>query len=310
MCFVAGIGYSVVRVPMASCDFSTRLYTYADTPGDYDLHNFTLAPEDINMKVSVFCLARWHGRCRPCLILPPLCSRSLSCSVRRPCLLVLCLCWPVPGVPPPGWKRTVHSQERAPWRASQGARSIKPGLSTMSGDFCGLKSDWYQILEEHDSREMYSVWCFNHFLSGSWRNMLNITWPSGHWRQETSPLQEWWQTTGLLRCIKSFFHIKNVKHWAVDSKFCSRLTSIFVSLQFSSPGLHSWGAEGLGVSGPGPCPARFVIPTHTHPHTGWQPHSAAPLGQSGESVNRRVAGKVMANFILPEANKKLKMNQF
>ncbi|CAI5662238.1 unnamed protein product [Oreochromis niloticus] len=53
MCFVAGIGYSVVRVPMASCDFSTRLYTYADTPGDYDLHNFTLAPEDINMKIPL-----------------------------------------------------------------------------------------------------------------------------------------------------------------------------------------------------------------------------------------------------------------
>lgn len=51
--WLAGIGYSVVRVPMASCDFSTRLYTYADTPGDYSLDNFTLAPEDINMKVSV-----------------------------------------------------------------------------------------------------------------------------------------------------------------------------------------------------------------------------------------------------------------
>lgn len=47
----AGIGYSVVRVPMASCDFSTRLYTYADTPGDYNLDNFTLAPEDTDMKV-------------------------------------------------------------------------------------------------------------------------------------------------------------------------------------------------------------------------------------------------------------------
>ncbi|XP_041961962.1 lysosomal acid glucosylceramidase isoform X2 [Alosa sapidissima] len=45
-----GIGYSVVRVPMASCDFSTRLYTYADTPGDYGLNNFTLSAEDINMK--------------------------------------------------------------------------------------------------------------------------------------------------------------------------------------------------------------------------------------------------------------------
>ncbi|KAK2844628.1 hypothetical protein Q5P01_011287 [Channa striata] len=48
-----GIGYSVVRVPMASCDFSTRLYTYADTPGDYNLDNFTLAPEDIHMKIPL-----------------------------------------------------------------------------------------------------------------------------------------------------------------------------------------------------------------------------------------------------------------
>ncbi|XP_030605059.1 lysosomal acid glucosylceramidase [Archocentrus centrarchus] len=48
-----GIGYSVVRVPMASCDFSTRLYTYADTLGDYNLDNFTLAPEDIKMKIPL-----------------------------------------------------------------------------------------------------------------------------------------------------------------------------------------------------------------------------------------------------------------
>lgn len=50
---LAGIGYNVVRVPMASCDFSTRLYTYADTHGDYSLDNFTLAPEDINMKIPL-----------------------------------------------------------------------------------------------------------------------------------------------------------------------------------------------------------------------------------------------------------------
>lgn len=49
----SGIGYTVVRVPMASCDFSTRLYTYADTPGDYNLDHFKLAPEDVNMKVSL-----------------------------------------------------------------------------------------------------------------------------------------------------------------------------------------------------------------------------------------------------------------
>ncbi|XP_031431718.1 lysosomal acid glucosylceramidase isoform X2 [Clupea harengus] len=48
-----GIAYSVVRVPMASCDFSTRLYTYADAPGDYDLTNFTLSSEDIEMKIPL-----------------------------------------------------------------------------------------------------------------------------------------------------------------------------------------------------------------------------------------------------------------
>ncbi|KAM9404925.1 lysosomal acid glucosylceramidase-like isoform 1-T1 [Salvelinus alpinus] len=48
-----GIGYSVVRVPIASCDFSTHLYTYADSPGDYNLDNFTLAPEDTNMKIPL-----------------------------------------------------------------------------------------------------------------------------------------------------------------------------------------------------------------------------------------------------------------
>ncbi|KAJ8289990.1 hypothetical protein GJAV_G00007490 [Gymnothorax javanicus] len=48
-----GIEYGVVRVPMASCDFSTRQYTYADTPGDYQLDNFTLAPEDTHMKIPL-----------------------------------------------------------------------------------------------------------------------------------------------------------------------------------------------------------------------------------------------------------------
>lgn len=46
-----GIEYNMVRVPMASCDFSTRLYTYADSPEDYGLLNFSLAEEDTRMKV-------------------------------------------------------------------------------------------------------------------------------------------------------------------------------------------------------------------------------------------------------------------
>lgn len=53
-----GIGYTVVRVPMASCDFSTRLYTYADTEGDFHLEKFTLAPEDVNMKIPLLLRAQ------------------------------------------------------------------------------------------------------------------------------------------------------------------------------------------------------------------------------------------------------------
>ncbi|XP_072536725.1 lysosomal acid glucosylceramidase isoform X1 [Salminus brasiliensis] len=48
-----GIEYKVVRVPIASCDFSTRLYTYADTPGDYSLLHFSLAKEDTHMKIPL-----------------------------------------------------------------------------------------------------------------------------------------------------------------------------------------------------------------------------------------------------------------
>ncbi|XP_062848589.1 lysosomal acid glucosylceramidase [Trichomycterus rosablanca] len=48
-----GIEYNVVRVPMASCDFSTRLYTYADLAGDYSLLNFSLAKEDTDMKIPI-----------------------------------------------------------------------------------------------------------------------------------------------------------------------------------------------------------------------------------------------------------------
>lgn len=103
---LAGIGYTVVRVPMASCDFSTRLYTYADTPGDYNLDNFTLAPEDISMKVSLSLscptLTHTHARLLISLMSPSLLLRSLSCSVLMPCLLAPCLCWPVPGALPFG----------------------------------------------------------------------------------------------------------------------------------------------------------------------------------------------------------------
>ncbi|KAK8788544.1 hypothetical protein V5799_021680 [Amblyomma americanum] len=46
-----GLSYNIGRVPMASCDFSVRQYTYADTPGDFSLANFSLAEEDFQLKI-------------------------------------------------------------------------------------------------------------------------------------------------------------------------------------------------------------------------------------------------------------------
>ncbi|XP_070622696.1 lysosomal acid glucosylceramidase-like [Erythrolamprus reginae] len=48
-----GIEYNLIRVPMASCDFSVRLYTYADVENDFDLKNFSLTDEDIKMKIPI-----------------------------------------------------------------------------------------------------------------------------------------------------------------------------------------------------------------------------------------------------------------
>ncbi|KAL1422244.1 hypothetical protein MTO96_022125 [Rhipicephalus appendiculatus] len=46
-----GIEYSTGRIPIASTDFSTHKYTYDDIPGDVNLTNFRLAPEDFHLKI-------------------------------------------------------------------------------------------------------------------------------------------------------------------------------------------------------------------------------------------------------------------
>ncbi|KAI6239653.1 Glucosylceramidase [Aphelenchoides fujianensis] len=46
-----GIGYTLGRVPIASCDFSTRIYSYVDQANDFDLATFKLAPEDLQAKI-------------------------------------------------------------------------------------------------------------------------------------------------------------------------------------------------------------------------------------------------------------------
>jgi glucosylceramidase len=39
-----GIGYTLARTHLNSCDFSLSMWSVAPTPGDYDLHDFTLEP--------------------------------------------------------------------------------------------------------------------------------------------------------------------------------------------------------------------------------------------------------------------------
>lgn len=48
---LSGIEYNVVRIPMASCDFSTHPYSYDDSPMDFSLSKFALAKEDLVYKV-------------------------------------------------------------------------------------------------------------------------------------------------------------------------------------------------------------------------------------------------------------------
>ncbi|XP_022106202.1 glucosylceramidase-like [Acanthaster planci] len=50
---VEGIEYTTGRIPMASCDFSLREYSYDAVPNDFALHNFSLAEEDTKFKIPV-----------------------------------------------------------------------------------------------------------------------------------------------------------------------------------------------------------------------------------------------------------------
>uniref|UniRef100_A0A8C3NXL6 Glucosylceramidase n=1 Tax=Cyanoderma ruficeps TaxID=181631 RepID=A0A8C3NXL6_9PASS len=68
--------YNLVRVPMASSDFSVRPYSYDDVPNDYELKHFRLADEDVKMKI-------------------PLLRRALAMS-KRP-LLLFASPWTAPG---------------------------------------------------------------------------------------------------------------------------------------------------------------------------------------------------------------------
>ncbi|RCN52483.1 hypothetical protein ANCCAN_01527 [Ancylostoma caninum] len=48
---LSGLQYTFGRVPIASCDFSTHEYSYADNPDDFELANFSLTIEDYQYKI-------------------------------------------------------------------------------------------------------------------------------------------------------------------------------------------------------------------------------------------------------------------
>jgi len=75
-----GIGYTLARTHLNSCDFSLHLWALDETPGDYDLHDFTLAP-----------MRRW--------LLPLLHDAQATAGADRFKLLV-------PPWSPPSWMKT------------------------------------------------------------------------------------------------------------------------------------------------------------------------------------------------------------
>lgn len=46
-----GLGYTIGRVPIASCDFSTHEYSYDDVAGDLAMDHFNLTTEDFVYKI-------------------------------------------------------------------------------------------------------------------------------------------------------------------------------------------------------------------------------------------------------------------
>ncbi len=50
----SGVQYSLGRIPIASCDFSTRNYSYDNVDGDFSLEHFALALDDYQYKVQYF----------------------------------------------------------------------------------------------------------------------------------------------------------------------------------------------------------------------------------------------------------------
>ncbi|CAD6192535.1 unnamed protein product [Caenorhabditis auriculariae] len=53
-----GLSYTFGRVPMASNDFSTRVYSYSDVDKDFSLQNFNLTKEDFQWKIPFIKLAQ------------------------------------------------------------------------------------------------------------------------------------------------------------------------------------------------------------------------------------------------------------
>lgn len=64
-----GLNYNMGRVPIASCDFSARVYSYADRSDDFDLANFSLSLEDIGLKIPLLQIVQKLNKTDPLWLL-------------------------------------------------------------------------------------------------------------------------------------------------------------------------------------------------------------------------------------------------
>lgn len=67
----SGIEYTFGRVPIASCDFSTRVYSYDDKVGDFSMKHFKLVDEDFKYKIPLIKRAQEISRRKINLVASP-----------------------------------------------------------------------------------------------------------------------------------------------------------------------------------------------------------------------------------------------
>ncbi len=124
-----GIEYTVGRIPIAGCDFSTYAYSYCDVPNDDNLTHFDLTKEDMLYKVcltTISCLIQKIFKQIFSIInvnfFRSLISNWLNLWVHTKWDILV-----VRGVPRHGWRRLGHSITEEYWLVNREENTIKFG---------------------------------------------------------------------------------------------------------------------------------------------------------------------------------------